>query len=222
MTLPNSSATSGGETYATQTVSGKEYPVGMGADADGHIHGSLPAWAFVVPPAAAAASKVFFDVFNNQAATVLRLRKLFAIVATDVAVAPTVGFRLDTMRTNSVGTGGTGFAGATTPSASKGASSFWPFTPGLTLPAGVTGRVTPTGGAADEQWLWPTYVGAEESMATTGAGGGTAYLHQYLNLLPDLPFGQAVELPQGKGLKVVQGNVASAGNVGFLGAFTVE
>jgi hypothetical protein len=33
---------------------------------------------------------------------------------------------------------------------------------------------------------------------------------------------QSIELPTGKGLKVVQGTVASVGTVAFLAVFTVE
>jgi hypothetical protein len=213
MALPNDSHVSGGTTFATSLVGGKEYPVGMLADQDGHIQGSLPAWGFVVPPVAVGAAKVYFDLFNAQAATVLRLRKLFAIVATDVAVAPTVGVRLDVMRTSAVGTAGTAFAGPT--SASKTAAAFWPFARGNSLPIGVTGRAVPTGGATDQAWLFPSYIFTEE----TAPG---AHLAQMFNLLPDMPMDQAIELDNGAGLKVVQGSVASVGTIGFFGTFTIE
>jgi len=221
MALPNDSHVGGtATTFPTHLVSGKEYPVGMSADADGHINGSLPAWGFIVPPAAAGASKVYFDLFNNLAATVLRLRKLFVIIATDVAVAPVVGVRFDLMRTSTVGTGGTAFAGPA--STSKTAAAFWPFTPGNTLNASITGRLGPTGGAADEAWLFPVYAGGEETNVATGSGGPAAFLQPMYNMLPELPYGQPIELTTGKGLKVIQGTVASAGNYGFFGVFTVE
>ena len=223
MALPNGSVdiTPGtGETVAVHDVGGKGYQAVMTADHDGHIRGSLPAWSLVIPPAAVGASKIFFDLFNNQASTVLRLRKLFAIAALDVAVAPVLGVRLDVMRTSAVGTGGTAAVGPT--SASKTAAAFWPFTPGNTLPAGVTARLVPTGGATDQAWLFPGYFGLEETNVATGSGGVSAYLNQYFNLLPELTTEQSIELPQGNGLKVVQGTVASAGNLGFLVVFTVE
>jgi hypothetical protein len=220
--LPNNEHTPGAATsFATHLVGTKEYPVGMMADSDGHIQGSLPAFAFVVPPVAVAANKIFFDLHNGGAAgTVIRLRKLFAIIALDVAVAPVVGFRIDHMRTNSVGTGGTAFT--TAAAASKTGAAFWPFAPSDVLPAGITARVAPTAGAADHQWLFPNYFASEESQVTTGTSSAAAFLVPYYNLLPEMPFGQAVELPVGYGLKLVQGAVAAAGSIGFLGAFTVQ
>lgn len=209
-----------GATVATHLANAKEHQVVIHADPDGHLHGSLPAWGFVVPPVAAGASKIYFDLFNNQASTVLRLRKLFPIIAIDVAVAPVVGARFDLMRTSAVGTGGTAFVGPT--SASKTAAAFWPYTPGNTLPAGITGRVTPTAGATDQAWLFPTYLGGEETNVATGTGGVAAILSPFFNLLPEMPFGQPVELTTGTGLKLVQGTVASAGNFGWFGSFTVE
>lgn len=216
MALPNDSidVTPGtGATVATHTVSSKEYQVVMTSDADGQIRGSLPAWGLVIPPAAVGASKIYFDLFNNQASTILRLRKLFGIVATDVAVTGTLGIRVDTMRTSAVGTGGTAAVGPA--SASKTAAAFWPFTPGNTLPAGVTARAVPTGGATDEAWLFPSYLFTEETNVSS-------QVTQFFNLLPELTTEQSIELPTGKGLKVVQGTVASVGTVAFLAVFTVE
>ena len=209
-----------GATVATHVAASKEHQVFMQADPDGHLQGSLPAWGFVVPPVAAGASKVYFDLFNNEAATIVRLRKLFPIIAVDVAVAPVVGARMDFMRTSAVGTGGTAFAGPT--SASKTAAAFWPFTPGNTLAAGITARVAPTGGATDQAWLFPIYLGGEETNVATGSGGAAALLAPYFNMLPELPFGQPIELTTGTGLKIIQGTVASAGNFGWFGTFTVE
>lgn len=202
-----------GAAIATQLAGGKKHQVVMTADADGHIRGSLPAWGLTIPPSAVGANKIYFDLFNAQASTVLRLRKLFAIVATDVAVTGALGVRVDTMRTSAVGTGGTAAVGPT--SASKTAAAFWTFSPGATLPAGVTARVTPAGGATDESWLWPSYLFTEETNAST-------QMAQFFNLLPELSTEQSIELPTGKGLKVVQGAVASVGSLGFLGVFTIE
>lgn len=215
MALPNDSVdvTPGsGATIATQLAGGKEYQVVMTADPDGHIRGSLPAWNLIVPPSAAAANKIYFDLFNTSANT-LRLRKLFAIVATDVAVTGLVGVRADAMRTSAIGTGGT--TATTTASASKTAAAFWPNAPGLTLPAGITARAVPTAGATDEQWLWPSYLFTEETNLS-------AHIPQFFNLVPELSTEQTIELPTNKGLKVVQGSVASVGNVGFLVVFTIE
>lgn len=216
MALPNSSVpiTPGaGANVATQTVGGKQYETVMTADADGHVRGSLPAWGLIIPPAAVAANKVYFDLFNSQASTTLRLRKLFPIVATDVAVTGVVGVRVDVMRTSTVGTGGTAAVGPT--SSSKTAAAFWTATSGNTLPVGVTARVAPAGGATDESWLWPSYLFTEETNVSS-------QIAQFFNLLPELSTEQCIELPTGKGLKVVQGSVASVGSLGFMVIFTIE
>jgi hypothetical protein len=213
MTFPNDSHSSAtaGTTFATHLANSKEYPVGMMADSDGHIRGSLPAFGLVVPVAAVGAGKIYFDLHTTTSR--LRVRSLFAIVATDVAVTGVLGVRLDTMRTSAVGTGGT--AATTTASASKTAAGFYPLDGSTALPAGITARAVPAGGATDEQWLWPTYVFTEETNMSS-------HMSQFFNLVPQLPAEQALELPAGKGLKVVQGSVASVGNVGFLVVFTVE
>lgn len=216
MALPNNTHTGvGGTVFPTQLVGSNEYPVGMQADTDGHIRGSLPAWSLVIPPSAVGAGKIYFDMHNALAGTTLRVRKLFAIVATDVAVTGTLGVRLDVMRTSAVGTGGTAAVGQSTPSASKTAAAFWPFAAGNTLNASITARVTPTAGATDEAWLFPAYVFTEETNMS-------AHIPQFYNLLPEMPTEQPIELPNGKGLKVVQGSVASVGTIGFLVCFTVE
>jgi len=213
MALPNDSHVSGSTTFATSLVSAKEYPVGQLADADGHIIGSLPAYGLVIPPAAVGASKIYFDLFNAQAGTVIRLRKLFAIVATDVAVTGAVGVRLDAMRTSAVGTGGTA---ATATGASKTAATFYGFnSANPALAAGVTARVVPTAGATDAQWLFPAYVFTEETNMSS-------HIPQFFNLLPELAHDQAYELGNGQGLKVVQGSVVSVGTIGFLICFTIE
>lgn len=213
MALPNDSHSSAttGTTFATHLVSGKEYPVGLTADADGQIRGSLPAFGLVIPPAAVAAGKNYFDLHTTTSR--IRLRKLFAVVATDVAVTGVVGVRLDIMRTSTVGTGGT--AAVTTNSASKTAAAIWSFDGTTALASGVTARLAPTGGATDEQWLFPAYAFTEET-------GLPAQVVQFYNLLPELSTEQAIELAPGKGLKVTQGTVASVGSIGFFVVFTVE
>lgn len=215
MALPGDTHISGGvgTVFPTQAVAGKEYPVGMTADASGHIRGSLPAFALAIPAAAVAANKIYADLHNGTAGSTLRLRKLFAVVATDTAVTGTLAVRVDVMRTSAVGTGGT--AATTAASTSKTAPAFWAFDAVTEVPSGITARTVPTGGATDEQWMFPTYVFTEETNAAS-------QLAQYWNVLPELSTEQCVELPPGKGLKLVQGSVASVGNISFLIVFTVE
>lgn len=215
MAFPDGSHTSGaaGTVFPTETANGMEFPVGMSADADGHIRGSLPAWGLIIPPAASAASKIFFDLHNASASNVVRLRKLF-VYSTGAVVTGTFAVRFDVFRTSAVGTGGT--AASTTASTSTTAPAFWPFTVGNTLPSGITARAVPTGGATVEQWLFPAYVQGEETHPTST-------LSQYFNLLPELSTEQSIELPVGKGLRVAEDATASPiGTFGVLAVFTVE
>lgn len=219
MALPNDGIqvnTGTGPNVATSLIGGKEYQVVQTADGDGHVRGSLPAWGLVFPPQAAAASKVFMDLWNGSAANILRVRKLF-MYPTQAVITGTFAPRFDVMRTSAVGTSGTAAVGTSgTPSASKTAATFWPFTPGLSLPSGVSARLAPTGGATDEQWLWPTFIQPEE----TNPSGSMA---QWINLMPELSTEQSVELPPNKGLKIVEDSTASPlGSFAILCVFTVE
>lgn len=201
-----------GAAIATHLVAGKKHQVIVEADATGHVRGSLPVWGLVIPPTAVGAGRIYFDLFNTSASKI-RLRKLFGIVATDVAVTGVVGVRVDTMRTNAIGTGGT--AATTTANASKTAAAFWPYNSANALPAGITARAIPTAGATDEQWLWPQYLFTEETNVSS-------QMTQFYNLLPEMSTEETIELPTNKGLKVVQGAVASVGSIGFLVVFAIE
>ena len=84
------------------------------------------------------------------------------------------------------------------------------------LPAGITARHLPTGGATISEWFFPTYSLGEETATSL------AYMSQYQNLLPVLQVGQKLTLREGQGLLVKQGAVAATGNVHLLIVFTVE
>lgn len=210
MALPNDSHVGVGTTFATQFVAGKEYPVGMMADSDGHVVGTLPAFGLFIPPAPVGAGQVYFDLFTTT--NPVRLRDLYAFVATDVAVTGTLGVRLDLFRTSAVGTGGT--AATTTASTSTTAPNFMAWDGTTAIPSGVSARTVPTGGATSSQYLWPEYIFTEETNSASN-------LHQHFNLIPQLQAGQPLNLPAGTGIKVVQGTVASVGNIGFIAVFTV-
>ena len=82
------------------------------------------------------------------------------------------------------------------------------------MPPGITGRVTPTGGAAADAWLWPSLVRINES-------DPAGYNQQFLDLMLDVP--QPLILPAGYGLKVMQAATAVGnGQLEFLGSFSVE
>ena len=206
-----------GATIATHLVGGKEHQVVMLADSDGHVHGSLASYLWATPLAAVGADKVYADLFNAAGSgKIVDVRGVWAIPKTDVAVAGALGVRLDLYRTSAVGTGGTGaaFKSATRDVAG---GNICPFdTNNAALPAQITARHLPTGGATISEWLFPTYSLGEETATSQ------AYMSQYQNLIPMLRIGQKLSLREGQGLLVKQGAVVATGNIHLLIVFTVE
>ena len=206
-----------GPQIATHLVGGKEHQVVMLADDGGHVHGSLATYMWATPLAAAVANKLYADLFNaTGSGKVIDIRGIWAIPKTDVAVAGALGIRLDLYRTSAVGTGGTVAAyKSATPDVAGG--NINPFdTDNPALPAQITGRHLPTGGATIAQWLFPTYTLGEETATSQ------AYMSQYQNLIPVLTVGQKLTIRENQGLLVKQGAVAATGNVQLLMVFTVE
>lgn len=204
-----------GATVATHNPGdGKEYQVVMVAGDGGHIHGTKPSYLMMVPPQAVAASKNYFDLFNAAGSgKVMEINGIWAIPKTDVAIVGVVGVELQTARTNTVGTGGTGHAYNGTSFAALNISP--KDTGNAALPAQVTARFTPTGGAAIQSALFGSYIFTEE----TNAG---ANLAQFFNLLPASTTElQSLTFREGFGLRVSQGTVAGLGSIGFLIDFTL-
>lgn len=206
-----------GATIATHLIGGKEHQVVVLADSDGHVHGSLASYMWATPLAAVGANKLYADLFNaTGSGKLIDIRGIWAIPKTDVAVAGALGIRLDLYRTSAVGTGGTAAAyKSATPDVAGG--NINPFdTDNAALPAQITARHLPTGGATIAQWLFPTYTLGEETATSQ------AYMSQYQNLIPVLHVGQKLVLRETQGLLVKQGAVAATGNVQLLIVFTVE
>ena len=218
MALPNDSfirnPDGAGTTFATHLIGGKEYPVGMSADFDGHVDGTLPCYGLWIPPAATAASKFWFDFHNNQASTIVRLRKLFPVV-TGAVVTGTFNIESWVSRTTAAGTGGT--AAVSESSTPATVASFWRFNKSdAALPAGITARVAPTGGATQGNFLFTAFVATEETNAASG-------LAQYQNLFPEMPQEQPIKLGTGEGIRVNEAATASPiGTIGWLMIFTVQ
>ena len=220
MTLANDSVlvTPGtGATIATHLVGGKEHQVFIQADESGHMASSLPTYFYVTPLAAVGANKLFLDIFNaTGSGKLIDLRGIWIIPKTDVSVTGALGIRVDLYRTSDIGTGGTAWnyksatrdvaGGNVTPSDTNNAA----------LPAQITGRYLPTGGATISEWIFPTFSLGEETSTSQ------AFMSQYQNLMPHLFFGQKWSLREGQGLLLKQGAVAATGNIMFLIAFTIE
>lgn len=206
-----------GATVATHLINGKEYQAVVLADDSGHIHGSLASYTYATPAAAVGANKLYLDLFNaSGSGVVIDIRGIWCIPKTDVAVVGALGIRVDLYRTSAVGTGGTAHSyKSATPDVAGGNIS--PFdTNNAALPAQVTARWLPTGGATISEWIFPTYSLGEETATSQ------AFMSQYQNLMPVLVVGQKFTLREGQGILLKQGAVAATGSIGFLVVFTVE
>ena len=220
MTLSNDSilVTPGtGATVATHLIGGKEHQVLVQCDESGHVLGTLPTYIYAVPATAVGANKLYLDMFNAVGSgKLIDIRGIWIIPKTDVAVSGALGIRVNLNRTSAVGTGGTAAVyKSATPDVAGG--TIWPLdTTNAALPAQITARHLPTGGATISGWLFPTYSLGEETATSQ------AYMSQYQNLLPTLTWGQKFVLREGEGILLKQGTVAATGNVHFLLIFTVQ
>lgn len=206
-----------GATIATHLVGGKEYQAVVVADDSGHIQGSLPTYFYCSPPIAVGANKLLVDLFNaSGSGKVMDIRGAWVIPKLDVAVTGAVAARVDVLRTSAVGTGGSAASvgGAT---ADPAGGNFTMFDESnAAIPAQITARVAPSGGATPSRWLFPTYVAMEESATSMG------YLTQWQNLIPMFTYGQKLVVREGTGVLFRQGAVASVGSLSILVAFTLE
>lgn len=220
MTLPNSSVaitTGAGTAIATHTVGGKEVQAVAIADESGHLAGSLPTYGLITPPIAVGASKLYLDLFNaTGSGRVIDVRGIWLIPKLDVAVVGAVAVRVDAYRTSAVGTGGSTVA-ANSATVDVATGTTWKFDENnADIPAQITARVAPAGGATISRWLFPNNVAPEESNTSMG------YLTQWQNLVPSFMFGQKFTFREGQGLLLKQGSVASVGSVSIFVAFTLE
>ncbi len=198
------------------SVANKSHQVVCVADDSGHIQGSLPTYFYCSPPIAAGASKLMLDLFNaTGSGKVLDIRGAWVIPKTDVAVTGVVTARFDFFRTNTIGTGGTlASVDSATPDPAGGNLTKFDEN-NLAIPAGVTARAAPTGGATKLRWLFPVFAFPEE----TGVG---AQLLQFQNAIPMFMYGQKLVVRENSGILIQQGAVASVGSFSFLIAFTLE
>lgn len=210
MVKPSSSATAvGGDTIATHTMDSKEFPGEVVVDHTGHIVGSKDIYHALIPSQVhvAAASTVHWDLFNADAALLVRVMSILQIPNVTTAVTGIV-FDWLLERTTAVGTGGTGI----TPWLSD--------LSGTALDADITCRSKPTGGATQSTDLRNYSMSSEETNASTidiASKGG-------LELVPPelIRTGQGILLRQNQGIRCVQVTNSNAGNTGWLIGFSVE
>lgn len=216
MTLPGSSETLGtGGVIATHTVSAKEYQVVMVADESGHLQQTLETYTWWVPGQAVGANKLMADIFNaSGSGKVIEVRGLWAIPKTDVALVGALGVEIGLYRTSAVGTGGT--AHTYNGGSAATAHVITPVdTANAALPAQITARAAPAGGATIGALYWPNYIPTEETNTSM------AYMMAVNNLLPVSTMGQRLTLREGEGLLIKQGTVAGVGTIAFLAQFTL-
>lgn len=196
-----------GATVATQLVNGKEYQVVMLAGPNGQLDKSNPAYRLLVPAQAVGANKVFLDFFNaTGSGKVVEILSAFAFVDNDTAVTGTLGVEIALTRTTAIGTGGTA---ATADGTSLTAATISKLdTDYAALPAGITARAAPGGGATAGAWLATRFLFTEETNAASAVAGilGAEYVRNE---------GADVFVRENSGLRFVQGAVASVGNIAF-------
>lgn len=173
------------------------------------IAGENATYRLFVPAQAVGASKVFFDLFNaTGSGKSMRVLSLVPIVSGAVAVTGVVAVDLFLTRTTSVGTGGTA---ATAEGSSLTAATISKVDPAdAALPAQVTARAAPAGGAAAGAVL------AQESLFTEETNAGT-YLATLCDFIRRIggPAAPPLVVPENSGLRIIQGGAASVGNIGF-------
>lgn len=158
-----------------------------------------------VPAQAVGASKVFFDLWNGSPYPMV-LRSVIAVKDGSVAVTGVVADKLFLTRTSTIGTGGTAAVAegtdTTVPALTRGDT-------GIDISL-VTARAAPAGGATAGAVIAERQIFPEETAAEYGDKDF---------LLGD---DDAVIVPPGTGVRVVQGTVASVGNIGFAAAFEMR
>lgn len=154
-----------------------------------------------IPKQAVGANLVYFDLFNAAGSNKeLIVNSVKPVVSGAVAVTGAVAVDLLLSYTSAVGTGGTA---ATLQGTAIDAATFTKLSPGQSaLDALITARLTPTGGATAGAILGYASVFTEET-------NGGAYRELDLVVSP-------IIVPTGTGIRVVQGAVASVGNIGFV------
>ncbi len=166
-----------------------------------------------IPAGAAGANKVYFDLFNGNDNKIIEIASITPVVSGAVAVAGTLAVDLFLTRTTDVGTGGTA---ATAEGTALNAATFSRLDNGsYPLPSGISARLAPGGGAtAGAVLAFNSHFTEETSIAS--------YLRfNLVEASPDSSNGK-VTIRSGSGIRVVQGAVASVGNIGFDVLFSVR
>lgn len=166
-----------------------------------------------VPKQAVGANLVYFDLFNpTGSGQTLEIKSVQPVISGAVAVTGTLGVDLFLTRTTAVGTGGTAATFEGTDTTAMTISALEHNQPQRAT--FISARLTPTGGAtAGAVVSWRSVFTEETNSATY-----TPMTDMVRGLYPDLP---PLVVNPGTGIRVVQGAVASVGNIGFDVIFNV-
>lgn len=168
----------------------------------------MPVYKLFVPSQAVGASLVYFDLFNASGnGRPLQVLSVVPIVSGAVLVTGTVGVDLFLTRTSAVGTGGTV---ATYEGTSLTAATISAIDNNQPLfgTSEISARLTPSGGATAASVISWRSVYTEEANSATYTQVGD--MVRYWNAADP-----GLVVPKNTGIRVVQGSVASVGNIGF-------
>lgn len=164
-----------------------------------------------VPVGAAGANKVYFDLWNGSNKNI-EVATIVPIASGAVAVVGTLAVDLYLTRTSAVGTGGTG---ATLEGTALNAATFTRMDAnGPPLLTGISARLAPAGGATAGAVIGFNSIFTEETNIAT-------YFRSNMVEAAQPGINSILTIPPGTGIRVVQGAVASVGNIGFDVLFQV-
>ena len=164
-----------------------------------------------VPLAAAGANKVYFDLWNGSDRSI-EVASVVPIASGAVAVVGTLAVDLYLTRTTEVGTGGTL---ATLEGTAFNAATFCRMDPnGPPVRSGISARLAPGGGATAGAVIGYNSLFTEETALPT-------YFHSNMVEAAQPGLNSVMTVPPGTGIRVVQGAIASVGNIGFDVLFQV-
>lgn len=159
-----------------------------------------------VPPQAVGANLVYFDLWNStDSGAKIEIQSVTPTVLGSIAAVGSLAVDLYLTRTTAIGTGGTG---ATQDGTALNAATITCLGGSQPCPNGITARLTPSGGAAAGAVVSYRSVFTDATSASTYSNTYEMARNYVLDEVPLL-------VPQGTGIRVVQGSVASVGLIGF-------
>jgi hypothetical protein len=170
---------------------------------------SNQSFSFYVPKQAVGANLVYFDLWNGSNDKTLEVHSIQPVVSGAVAVTGVLGIDLFLTFTSTIGTGGTAAANNET-DITKGSITVLRKNNPVINPK-ITLRLTPSGGATAGAVIAMRSVFPEETNAAS-------YLVK--DFIQHLQYQESqLYIEPGRGIRVVQGAVASVGNIAFNGTF---